>query len=427
MSPTKSSKSWPLPVAEPEEVGFSSERLARIRPAMQKYIDNQEIPCMITLVARHGKIVYFESQGYMDIESKRPVRKDAIFRMFSNSKPITGVAAMMLYEDGLLSLDDPISKYIPTFKNPTLSNITGGGMGDPAQTTVRARREITVRDCLRNTTGLAMVSRLPVQAMTRYQDVMIKARLINGPEEKRPKTIREMVENLGSLPLSANPGTEWQYHVGYPVISTVLEIVSGMTLDKLYSDRIFKPLKMKDSAFYLSDDQINRFTTSYRLVQEGGKWKMSVADRPETSEKVKGPKNWFCGGGDRGGVLSTISDYARFVQMLLNGGELDGERILGRRTVELMTSNHTRDIPIPMLGHGYGFGMGVEVRIEAKGNPLIRSIGSYGWGGAAGTRYFADPKEDFFAICFTQLMGRGMIPTGNYVQDMERIVYQALI
>jgi len=427
MSPSKSSKSWPLPFAKPEEVGFSSARLAHLRPTMQKYIDNQEVPCMITLVARHGKIVHFEAQGYMDIESKRPIRKDAIFRMFSNSKPITGVATMMLYEDGLLSLDDPISKYVPTFKNPRLSNMVGGGMGDPAQTDVPARREITVRDCLRNTTGLAMVSRLPVQAMTRYQDVMVKARLISGPEEKRAKTIREMVENHGSLPLSANPGTEWQYHVGYPVISTVLEIVSGMTLDKLYKERIFKPLKMKDTSFYLNHDQLGRFTTSYRLVQEGGKWKMSVADRPETSEKVLGPKNWFCGGGDRGGVLSTISDYARFVQMLLNGGELDGERILGRKTVELMTSNHTRDIPIPMLGHGYGFGMGVEVRIEAKANPLIRSIGSYGWGGAAGTRYFADPKEDFFAICFTQLMGRGMIPTGNYVQDMERIVYQALI
>jgi CubicO group peptidase (beta-lactamase class C family) len=427
MSPTKSSKSWPLPVAEPEEVGFSSERLARIRPTMQKYINNRDIPCMITLVARHGKIVYFEAQGYMDIESKRPVHKDAIFRLWSNSKPITGVATMMLYEDGLLSLDDPVSKFLPTFKNPRLSNMVGGGMGDLMQTTVPARREITVRDCLRNTTGLAMVSRLPVQAMTRYQDVMIKARLINGPEEKRPKTIREMVENLGSLPLSANPGTEWQYHVGYPVISTVLEIVSGMTLDKLYRDRIFKPLKMKDTAFYLSDDQINRFTTSYRMESEGKQSKLVVVDRPETSEKVKGPKNWFCGGGDRGGVLSTVSDYARLAQMLLNGGELDGVRILGRKTVELMTSNHTRDIPIPMLGHGYGFGMGVGVRVESKGNPLVRSVGSYGWGGAAGTGYFADPKEDFLVIYFTQLMGRGMIPTGNYVQDIERIVYQALI
>ena len=153
MSPIKSDGSWPLPFAKPEEVGFSSERLAYLRPTMQKYIDNEEVPCMITLIARHGKIAYFEAQGYMDVESKRPVRKDAIFRLFSNSKPITGVATMMLWEDGLLSLDDPISRYIPAFKNPRLSNMSGGGMGDPVQTTVPARREITVRDCLRNTTG----------------------------------------------------------------------------------------------------------------------------------------------------------------------------------------------------------------------------------------------------------------------------------
>jgi CubicO group peptidase (beta-lactamase class C family) len=396
---------------------------------MQKYIDNHEVPCMITLVARHGKIVHFEAQGYMDIESKRPVRKDAFFRLWSNSKPIAGVATMLLYEDGLLDLDDPISKFLPTFKNPRLSTIAvAGDVAQPGMIpTVPARREITVRDCLRNTTGLAMVSRLPVQAMTRYQDALIKARLISGPKEKWAKSVREMVENHGSLPLSAHPGTEWQYQVGFPVVGTVLEIVSGMTLEELYQKRIFKPLKMKDSSFYLPEGQLDRFTTSYRLEQEGQKWKLAVVDRPETSEKVKGPKTWFEAGGDRGGVLTTISDYARFAQMLLNGGELDGVRILGRKTVELMTSNHIGDIPIPMLGNGYGFGMGVEVRIESKGNPLLRSIGSYGWGGAAGTRYFADPKEDFFVICFTQIMGRQMIPTGDYVQDMERLVYQALI
>jgi len=431
MSSSKSKSVWPLPVAEPEEVGFSSERLARIRPAMQKYIDNCEVPCMITLVARHGKIVHFEAQGYMDVESKRPVRKDAFFRLWSNSKPIAGVATMILYEDGLLNLDDPISKFIPTFKNPTLSPVAAGVIIEPSQAmmpqAIPARREITVRDCLRNTTGLAMVSRLPIQMMARYNDVLIKARMISGPKEKRAKSVREMVENHGILPLSANPGTEWQYQVGYPVVGMVIEIVSGMTLDEFYKERIFKPLQMKDSSFYLPESQLDRFTTSYRLEREGDKWKLVVVDRPETSEKVKGPKTWFEAGGDRGGVLSTVSDYARFAQMLLNGGEMDGVRVLGRKTVELMTSNHTGDILIPMLGNGYGFGMGVEVRVESKGNPLLRSIGSYGWGGAAGTRYFADPKEDFFVICFTQLMGRGMIPTGDYVQDMQRLVYQALI
>ncbi len=431
MSSTKSSKAWPLPMAEPEEVGFSSERLARIRPTMQKYIDEQKLPCMITLVARHGKIVHFEAVGYMDVESKQPVKRDAFFRLYSNTKPITGVAAMILYEDGLLNLDDPVSKFIPAFKNPVVSNIGASRAGEPARMAmlpyVPARREITVRDCLRNTTGLATAARLPIQTVTQYRDILIKARLLAGPEEKQASTIREQVENLARLPLNAHPGTEWEYHVGYPVIGVVIETVSGMTLEDFYRERIFKPLKMKDSSFYLPEGQLDRFPVCYRPQRDGEKWKLVVVDRPETSEKVKGPKTWFDAGGDRGGVLSTVSDYARFAQMLLNGGELDGARILGRRTVEIMTSNHTRDIPIPMLGHGFGFGIGVGVRIESAGNPLIRSVGSYGWGGAAGTGYFADPREDMFAIYFTQLMGTGMTTDNPYGQDLERLVYQALI
>ncbi len=430
MSSTKSNDMWPLPMAKPEEVGFSSERLAQIRPAMQKYVDEQKLPCMVTLVARHGKIVHFEAVGYMDIESKQPVQKDAFFRLWSNTKPITGVASMILYEDGLLNLDDPVSKFLPAFKNPTVSNIGPPGTAEPARAAmlpyVPARREITVRDCLRNTTGLATAERISIQTMNQYRDVLIKARLLAGPEEKRASSVREMVENLGSLPLSAHPGTEWQYHVGYPVIGTVIEIASGMTLEDFYRERIFEPLKMKDSSFYLPEGQLDRFTTSYQLQHEEKEWKLVTVDRPETSEKVKGPKTWFGAGGDRGGLLSTVADYARFAQMLLNGGELGGVRILGRKTVELMISNHTRDIPIPMLGRGFGFGIGVGVRIEAAGNPLLRSVGSHFWGGAAGTGHFVDPKEDLLAIYFTQIMGGGMIPGHTYAQDFERLVYQAL-
>lgn len=416
MSSTKSSKAWPLPVAEPEEVGFSSERLARIRPTMQKYIDEQKLPCMVTLVARHGKIVHFEAVGYMDVESKQPVKKDAFFRLYSNTKPITGVAAMILYEDGLLNLNDPVSKFIPAFKNLVVS-------GAP---NVPARREITVRDCLRNTTGLA-TALAPAQTGTQSRDILVRDGLPAGPEEKQASTIREGVENLARLPLKAHPGTEWGYHAGYPVVGVVIEAASGMTLEDFYRERIFKPLKMKDSTFYLPEGQLKRFPVCYRPQRDGEKWKLVVVDRPETSEKVNGPKTWFDAGGGRGGVLSTVSDHARFAQMLLNGGELDGARILGRRTVEIMTSNHTRDIPIPMLGHGFGFGIGVGVRVESKGNPLIRSVGSYGWGGAAGTGFFVDPREDMFAVYFTQLMGTGMTTDNPYGQDLERLVYQALI
>jgi len=431
MTSDKTNNAWPLPMAEPEEVGFSSERLSRIRPAMQKYVDEQKVPCMITLVARHGKIVHFESVGYMDIESKQPVRKDAFFRLWSNTKPISGVATMILVEDGLLNLDDPVSKYIPAFKNPRVrsSNLTGTEEQPRAvimMPTVPARREITVRDCLRNTTGLPTVARIPLQEITLNRDVLIKARLLSGPSEARATSIREMIENLAKLPLSAHPGTEFEYQVGFPVAGTVIEIVTGKTLEEFYQERIFGPLKMKDSSFYLPEGQLERFTTSYRMDQDGENWGLVIIDRPETSEKVKGPKNWFGAGGDRGGVLTTVADYARFAQMLLNGGELEGIRILGRKTVELMTSSHTGQISVPMRGPGWGFGIGVGVRTDTNVTPLLQSVGSYGWGGAAGTGYFADPKEDLFVIYFTQVMNRQMIPGGSYVEDIERLVYQAL-
>jgi len=431
MTITYPNEDWPLPFAEPESVGFSSERLDRIRTAMQKYIDEGKVPCMITLVARHGKIVHFEAQGYMDIESKRPVPKDAVFRLWSNSKPIAGVATMILYEDGLLDLNDPVSKFIPAFKNPTVISLDAAGAMGAAQPgmlpVVPARREITIRDCLRNTTGLANIRRLPIQALARYQDTLIKARLLSGPVEKRATSLREMVENLGSLPLSAQPGTEFQYQVGYPVLGMALETASGMNLEELYQKRIFKPLKMNDSSFYLAEGALDRFTTSYRVGMTPDTANLMVVDRPETSEKVIGPRNWFGAGGDRGGILTTVADYARFAQMLLNGGELDGVRILGRKTVELMTSSHTGPIPIPMLGRGFGFGMGVGVRTGIDALPHLRSVGTYGWGGAAGTGYFADPKEDLFVIYFTQRMGGALIPGGSYAMDMERLVYQSLI
>ena len=423
MTSTHSNDTWPLPFTEPENVGFSSERLARIRPAMQKYIDQGKVPCMVTLVARHGKIVHFETQGYMDIESRRPVLKDAFFRLWSNSKPIAGAATMILYEEGLLNLRDPVSKFLPTFKNPRVSSMEA--TAEAMSPYVPARREITVSDCLRNTTGLASIRRLPLIAINQYRDALMKARVFPAPEGKGPATLREMVENLGSLPLSTQPGIEFQYQVGYPVIGAVIEIASGMSLEEFYQEKIFRPLKMKDTSFYLPEGKLDRFTTSYRS-QPGGA-QLMIVDRPETSEKVLGPKTWFCAGGDRGGVVTTIADYARFAQMLLNGGELDGVRILGRKTVELMTSSHTGVIPIPMLGRGFGFGMGVGVRTGIDAPPHLRSTGTYGWGGAAGTGYFADPKEDFLAIYFTQIMGGGMIPGSGYAVDFERLVYQSLV
>ena len=430
MSMAKSNSEWPLPVAKPEEVGFSSERLARIGPAMQKYVDEQKVPNVLTLVARHGRIVHSEVQGYMDLESQEPVQGDAFFRLWSNTKPITGVATMILYEEGLLNINDPVSKFLPAFKNPRVLTLDPAAVPDPERPfmmpTVPARREITVRDCLRNTTGLATPRRAPIQLMNESREAVSELGWLS-PGGTRPSSVRERVELHAKLPLSCHPGTEWEYHVGYPVAGVVLEAASGMNLEQFYRERIFEPLGMKDTSFYLPDGALGRFPTCYRPGREGTEWKLQIADRPETSEKVKGPKTLFDAGGGIGGVLSTIGDYARFPQMLHNGGELDGVRIIGRKSVELMTSSHTHDLPIPMLGVGFGFGLGVGVRTASIGRPLMRSIGTYGWGGAAGTSYFADPKEDLFAICFTQVLTHMVMPDNVYQEDFERLVYQALI
>jgi CubicO group peptidase (beta-lactamase class C family) len=424
MSAKKSSANWPLPYAEPEEVGFSSKRLARIVPGLQRYIEKRMVPNLITLVARHGKIVHYEAQGYMDFDSKKPATEDTICRLWSNTKPITGTATMICVEDGLLSLDDPVSKFIPAFKNQVVRAPMGQGpmMGTP---TVPVARDITVRDCLRNTTGLPTARTAPLSYLNEFKDVLPKSGLLINPESKSIP-IREMVEALAKLPLESQPGTEFEYHVGYPVVGTVLEIATGKTLEEFYQERIFKPLGMKDTSFYLARSKLERFPTLYRPVLKAGKWKLSVAEKPEESEKVIGPRTYFEAGGGANGVLSTAADYARLAHMLLNGGELDGVRILGRKTVELMTSSHTGDMALPVPGPGFGFGMGVGV-YEGGGVPIRRSIGSYGWSGAAGTSYFADPKEDMICIIFTQVFMAMAMPYNNYQEEFERLVYQSLL
>ena len=427
---TRRNSEWPLPFTKPEKVGLSSERLARIRPALQKYIDQQKVPNLVMLVARHGKVAHYDTQGYMDFDSKKPAPKDTIFRLYSNSKPITGVATMILCEEGRLNLDDPVSKYIPAFKNPMVrvSDTTEGAVVNPLSMipTVPARRGITIRDCLRNTTGLATPQRSPMSFMTGFRDVMIELGWYPGSQPSK-KTFRERVEAQAKLPLSFQPGTEFEYHVGYPVVGVVIETIVGKTLEEFYQERIFRPLGMKDTSFYLPKAKLNRFPACYQPKREGREWKLAVVERPETSEKVKGPKVYFGAGGDMGGILSTVADYARFGQMLLNGGELDGVRILGRKTVELMTASHTGNILIPMLGHGFGFGMGVGVHTGGRWAPRIRSVDAYGWGGAAGTTYFADPKEGLLAVCFTQVLTHLMMPENTYQEDFERLVYQALL
>jgi CubicO group peptidase (beta-lactamase class C family) len=313
----------PLPQAKPEEVGMSAERLARIRPALQSFITRNQTPNFVTMVAREGKIVHFEAQGYSDIETKKPVTKDTIYRLYSDTKPITGVAALILCEEGLLSLNDPVSKYIPAFKNPVVATTTRVRPGPPEiSNTLPARREVTIRDCLANTTGLATYRRSPHWLSTKFKKFIEESGwdITESIDAAPHKSYRERVEAHGRIPLSFEPGSDYEYHIGYPVLGVVIETVTGQTLEEFYQERIFRPLGMKDTSFYLDKAKLKRFSTSYTPKYENGQWGMGVFDQAETSEKVRGPKVHFGAGGDMGGALSTVADYTRFVQMLLNKG-----------------------------------------------------------------------------------------------------------
>jgi CubicO group peptidase (beta-lactamase class C family) len=421
-----------LPVTSPEEAGLDPDKLNLLNKTMQRYVDEGKVPNIVTLIARGGNIGNYEVHGYLDIDSRIRAGKDAIFRLYSNSKPIAGVAVMMLCEEGLLDLDDPVSKYIPAFKNPLVISTeppprnAGPGAMLPLKP---AKREITIRDCLRHTTGLATPDRTTVRIASQYKDAIEESGWDLAASLDRPprKTYLERVEAHAVIPLSFEPGTDFVYHAGFVVIGVIIEKVTGKTLEEFYQERIFKPLGMNDTSFYLGEGKLDRFTTCYQPSPEGGKWHLAVYDKAESSEKVKGPKVLFGAGGDMGGLLSTAADYARFGQMLLNEGELDGVRILSRKSVEIMTSNHTGDMVIPLLKPGFGVGMGVGVYLGTSPDPIMRSPGTFGWGGAAGTTCFVDPCEDLVAICFTQTFGHLMIPDNFYQEDFERLVYQALI
>lgn len=422
----------PLPYAEPEEVGLSSERLSRIKPAMQQYIHDGHAPNFVTMVVRHGKIVHYEAQGYMDIERKKPVRKDTIYRMYSNSKPIDGAAIMVCVEDGLLTLDDPISKFIPSFRNPVVRAMdapraqeTGSAAAKRMIPTVPANREVTVRDCLRNTTGFATIGNAPFQYVAAFKDLFPGGNwfVTVGPESigaPARLSLEEEMEAQAKLPLAYHPGTHFEYQVGYPVIRRILEIATGKTVGEFEDERLFKPLGMKDTMFSLPDDKLDQYSTCYRPEPADNNWKLVVHELPENSGKLVGPITR--------GVLSSAPDFARFGQMLLNGGVLDGVRILGRKTVEIMTADHLPEgVYNTNSGPGFGFGMGVGV-YKGRVPPLMRSIGAFGWGGFGGTIMWMDPKEELLWLCFTQVLHHRTIPGVHaFLEVFERLVYQSLI
>jgi CubicO group peptidase (beta-lactamase class C family) len=403
--------------AAPESVGLSSERLERLGSAIQRSIDDGRIAGGVSLVARHGKIAYFKAVGMADRESKKPMQTDAIFRICSMSKPITSVAVMILYEEGRFTLSDPVSDYLPEFKHmKVLDPPSPQDQTSPPGTLDDAKRPITIFNLLTHTSGLTYPWNARIGKA--YRDAGIGSGLAS-----QEGTIGDAVKKLASIPLLFQPGDSWEYSLADDVLGRLVEVVSGMPFDRFLEERIFKPLGMKDSGFYLPEEKIPRLATAYsyypdkglnpilpgQVITEEGGFSYS-ADYP-----VRAPRTYFSGGG---GLTSTAEDYYRFCQMMLNGGELNGVRIISRKSVELMSHNHTQG------KHGdqdYGLGFG-DISTPQQLTEL-GSVGSYSWGGFYFTSFMIDPKEDMVIVFMGQLH-----PTGglNLETKAIRLAYQAI-
>ncbi len=394
-----------LPIAKPEASGMSAERLKRLTAAMQGYVGRNEVAGAITLVSRRGHVVHLETAGVMDIDSKSPMKRDTIFRLASMTKPITSVAVMMLAEEGRFQITDPVSRYIPEFKNPKVVVANFPGTSRAGTRLVPANREITIQDLLTHTAGLATgTAPLLTAEWAQFQKG-------GSPEED----IAGYTRRLAKLPLHFHPGTAWEYGPATNVLGYLVEVVSGQRFDRFLAERIFRPLGMADTFFYVPDEKLSRLATLHQPVNPKGL--RSV--RPAAG--MRGSQVLFTGAG---GLLSTIDDYARFCQMLASKGAGNGTRLLGRKTVELMTSNAIGDLPIwPDLA-GYKFGLGFRVLTDVGKSAQPGSLGSYGWGGAYGTYFFIDPKEDLFGILMIQMSS---ISNLNIRPDLISLAEQAIV
>jgi CubicO group peptidase (beta-lactamase class C family) len=404
-------------LVKPEEVGLSSPRLARIGEHFQRYIDAGKLAGVLTLVARRGQIAYLEPQGHLEIERRRPLTRDAVFRIYSMTKPITSVGLMMLYEQGRFQLDDPVHRFIPSWKD--LRVFVGGN--HPVWKTAPVERAMTIRDLLSHTSGLTygFMERTNVDAAYRKLGVA---------DRTRPGyTLRDMVDTLAELPLEFSPGTLWNYSVSTDVVGYLVEVISGQRLDAYLREHVLEPLDMRDTSFVIGDRQVPRFAANYERQADGT---LKLLDDPQRS--VYRECTFFSGGG---GLVSTAPDYFRFTAMLRNRGELDGVRLLGRKTVELMTTNHLPGgqelTQLAQAGlftetayGGVGFGLGFSVMQSPARAQILGTPGEYAWGGAASTAFWIDPAEDLIVIFMTQLM-----PSSSYPlrRELRVLTYASLI
>ena len=400
--------------ARPEAVGLSSDRLARIDDWMRRYVDAGKLPGMMTVVARRGQVVDWRMCGLIDVEANRPVSADAIYRIYSMTKPVTSVAIMMLYEQGLFQLDEPISRWLPAFAEPRV--FVGGDAQNPK--TERAREPITFRHLLTHTSGLTygFLMATPVDAIYRASKV-----------EFNPGRggLATMVDRLAAMPLLCHPGTEWNYSNATDVLGRLVEVISGETLPDFFQRRILGPLGMTDTAFHVPADKAGRLAAMYAPKPGGG---LELIDAPAASHYLKPPETPSGGGG----LVGTAADYMRFAMMLRNKGVLDGVRLLGRKTVEYMTTNH---LPGDMAAmgqprfseasyEGIGFGLGFSVVLDPAKSQVVSSPGEFAWGGAASTAFWIDPVEDMIVLLLTQLRPSSTYPIRR---ELRALTYQAII
>jgi len=393
-----------LPTASPREAGLDTDKIREVHVAVQSLIAKKEMAGAVIAVVRKGKVAVFEGFGECEAGSGRAMKRDAIVRIFSMTKPITTVAAMILADEGKIALDDSVSKYISEFKDRPVS--TGKG-----EETVEAKREVTIRDLMRHTSGLSYGSGMsPVDQLYKKLTVMDRA-----------DTLQAMMSKLGKIPLMHQPGERWHYSVSTDVLGRVVEIASGKGLDEFFAERIFKPLDMKDSGFFVPDDKLDRFAANHGIDAKDKT--LIVTETAEKSRYRTKPK--LLSGG--GGGVSTARDYLRFCQMLLNGGELEGVRILKKESVAEMTRNQLSEEAMKAknggrsdFGDGFGLGFGVRV---GKDDPIgSRKVGEYYWGGAASTHFWISPKQELAVVALEQFMPN----RPKLQQTIKPLIYQAL-
>ena len=397
-----------LTVAVPESVGMSSERLERLTAALQGYVDGGRLAGAVAIVARRGKIAYLESVGYRDKESGAPMTTDAVFRIASQTKALASVGVMLLQEEGRLLITDPVGKYLPEFMETTVAEPDGSG----GYEVVPAKRPITIRDLLTHTAGISYGNGPAA-------DKWAEAGITGWYFADRDEAVGDVMARLAELPLDGHPGEAWIYGYNTDILGAMIEKISGQTLGEFLGERLFGPLGMDDTHFFLPAGKVDRLATVYSATDAGG-----IERAPDPGHMVgqgayvDGPRRSFSAGA---GLVSTASDYARFLQMMLNGGEFNGVRVLSRKTVESMTVGHTGGIP---FRPGQSFGLGFSVVEDPAALGLPASVGEFAWGGAYHSTYWVDPAEELVVAYMTQIIPAGDIDDHG---KLRALVHQAIV